>query len=108
MSTGIVSTVGKDTVNCERAEELGWLIQKELDHMSLADASVIRKNQIKPLDKFQNTVKINKIQVYVNATVHFTRLAAVAKREDEEQYFDHELTTLPMALFKNGLMRKPD
>lgn len=54
-------------------------------------------------------MKINEVQVYVNATVLFTRLAAVAKREDdEEQYFDYELTTEPMSLFKNGLMRKPD
>ena len=109
LSTGIVSVIGKDSVNCERAEELGWQIQEELDNMSLADASVKRKNQIKPLDAFQNTVKINEVQVYVNTTFLFTRLAAVAKREkDEEQYFDHELTTEPMALFKNGLMRKPD
>ena len=98
-----------DSVNCERAEELGWMIQKELDNISLADASVKRKNQIKPLDTFRNTVKINEVQVYVNATVLFTRLAAVAKREDdEEKYFDYELTTEPMSLFKNGLMRKPD
>eukprot|EP00794_Sanderia_malayensis_P012470 gene12470-13758_t len=106
---GIVSVIGKDSVNRERAEELGWMIQKELDNMSLANASIKRKNQIKPLDKFQNTVKINDDQVYVNATVLFTRLAAVAKREeDEEQYFEYELTTEPMALFKNGMMRKPD
>ena len=109
LSTGIVSIEGKDNVNCERAEGLGLIIQKELDNTSLSSASIKRKHQIKPLDTLLNTVKVNEVKVYLNATTLFTRLAAIAKREDdEERYFSHELTTEPMALFKNGLMRKPD
>ena len=39
----------------------------------------------------------------------FTRLAAVAKREeDEENFFQYELTTESMSLFKHRMMRKPD
>ena len=45
----------------------------------------------------------------MNSTRLFTRLAAIAQREEDvEQYFDFELTSLPQALFKNDLIRKPD
>ena len=37
------------------------------------------------------------------------RLAAVAKREEnEESYFYYEMTNEPMPLFKNMMVRKPD
>ena len=94
---------------CERSEELGWIIQEEIDNTSLDAVKIPRKNHIKPLDSFRNTVKINQVEVYVNTTVLFTRLADVAKREvNKEDYFDYELTIEPTALFKNGMMRKPD
>ena len=98
----------KDSVNCEDAEELGLKIQKELDVL-LGAATIKRKNQIKPLASLLNTVKVDEVQVYVSTTVLFTRLAAIAKREEnEEKYFDYELTTEPMSLFKNNLTRSPD
>ena len=96
----------KDSVNCEDAEELGLKIQKELDVL-LGAATIKRKNQIKPLASLLNTVKVDEVQVYVSTTVLFTRLAAIAKREEnQEKYFDYELTTEP--LFKNNLIRSPD
>ena len=77
--------------------------------MSLSAATIKHKNQIKPLASLLNTVKVVKVQVYVSTTVLFTRLAAIAKREENEvKYFDYELTTEPMSLFKNNLMRSPD
>ena len=98
----------KDSVNCEDAEELGLKIQKELDVL-LGAATIKRKNQIKPLASLLNTVKVDEVQVYVSTTVLFTRLAAIAKREENEEiYFDYELTTEPMSLFKNNLTRSPD
>ena len=39
----------------------------------------------------------------------FTRLSALAGREDNvEKYFEFELTSYPMSLFKDGVMRKPE
>ena len=101
LSTGVTSVAGKDDVNCERSEELGWSIQEEIDNPSLDAAKIPRKNQIKPLDSVRNTVEIKQVEVNVNITVLLTRLAAVAKREvNEEDYFDYELTIEPTALFK--------
>ena len=99
----------KDSVNCEYAEELGLKIQKELDNVSLSAATIKRKNQIKTLASLLNTVKVDEVQVHVSTTVLFKRLAAIAKREEnDEKYFDYELTTEPMSLFKKNLMRSPD
>ena len=45
----------------------------------------------------------------INPLILFTRLSALAGREENiEKYFDFELTTYPMSLFKDGMMRKPE
>ena len=56
----------------------------------------------------KNNIKL-KFSPVAGDSVPFTRLAAIAQREkDVEQYFAFELTNQPHALFKDGLMRKPD
>ena len=46
---------------------------------------------------------------YINSIALFTRLAAVVKREEnEESYFYYEMTNESMSLFKNMMMHKPD
>ena len=108
LSTGIIFMTSKDSVNSEYAEELGLKIQKELDNVSLSTATIKRKNQIKTLASLLNTVKVDEVQVHVSTTVLFTRLAAIAKREENEKNFDYELATEAMSLFKNNLMRSLD
>ena len=104
LSTGIISMTSKDSVNCEDAEELGLKIQKELDNVSLSAGTIKSKNQIKPLASLLNTVKVDEVHVYVSTTVLFTRLAAIAKRkENEEKYFDYELTTESLCLFSKTI-----
>ena len=45
----------------------------------------------------------------INPAVLFTHLSALTGREENvEKYFDYELTTEPMSLFKDSAMRKPD
>ena len=109
MASGFVSISGKDEVSCEEAEELGSGIHNTMDRKTVLDAKIRRRDQIKALDALQNAIKIDGVKVCVNSTVLFTRLAAVAKREeDEENFFSYELTTEPMSLFKRRMMRKPD
>ena len=57
-----------------------------------------------------NTVVIKEGK-YINLkpTSLFTRLTALAQREDDvEKLFEYEMTTIPMSLFKDEIMRKPD
>ena len=81
-----------------------------MDGKTVLDAKIGRKDQMKALDALQNTIKIDEVKVYVNSTVLFTRVATVAKREeDEENFFQYELTTEEsMSLFKDQMIRKPD
>ena len=61
------------------------------------------------MDWHQKTVTIDEVKVHINSAALFTRLAAVAKREEnEESYFYYKMTNEPMPLFKNMMMRKPD
>ena len=64
---------------------------------------------MKPLEELQSTVRIDEKAEYINPTVLFTRLAAIAQQEDDvARYFYYELSVFPPSLFRDGLMRKPD
>ena len=90
LTSGWVSISGEDLVNCERSEgdwskhsrNIGW-------------STVGRKTCIRPLEVLWNVVKIDKEQVHVNPIIHFTRLTAIAEREnDVVKYFSFEMTTI--------------
>ncbi|KAG1714706.1 Multidrug resistance-associated protein 1 [Nymphon striatum] len=110
LSTGSVSVCGTDNVNCENAESIGECIQKSIDEVNFTEAKIKKKDQLCNLNMMTSSIKIGrKNHICVNPTLLFTRLAAIAQREEDvEQYFDFELTTSPQSLFKNELMRKPN
>jgi hypothetical protein len=110
LSNGFVSVCGTDNVNCENAESIGECIQKSLDEVNFTEAKIKKKDQLCNLNTMSSSINIGEKNIIcVNPTLLFTRLAAVAQREEDvEQYFDFELTTRPQSLFKNELMRKPD
>ena len=109
LSLGLVSD-GTDGVNCERWEELGQIIQEKLDEVSVPSRKIKQRDQIKPLSTLQNKIRVEEKEVSFNPTTLFTRLAALAQREEEsmEAFFSFELTQEPMSLFVKGMMRKPD
>ena len=106
LSSRLFSKTSIDQVNCEEAEELGFNIHKQLDSLQFISATVRRKDQLHALDSLCNSVKIEGKAVSINQTLLFTRLTAIAQREEEgiEQYFTHEMTTEPLVLFKHRLM----
>jgi len=111
LSTSVVSVKSKDKVNCDDAENIGSVIQKKLNGVTFTEAKIKKKDLLVPLHSLANSPldAENKDVISVNPTLLFTRLAAIAEREDNvEQYFDYELNHQPLSLFKNGFMRKPD
>ena len=109
LSTGLTSMSGKDTVNCDESEKLGTAIHKRLNGNTLATASIKRKDQFRSLESLSNTIKICDSSESINPTVLFTRLTAVAQREEDVgKYFAYEMSPSPPSLFKDGLTRKPD
>ena len=106
-SSGLVSVNGKDNVNCDESESVGKTIQNSLNDVAFNDAS-IKKNEDIIFRFTLNKCSKNEEKV-TNPTLMFNRMVAVAEREgDLESFFEFELTTEPMSLFKNGMMRKPD
>ena len=106
ISTGILGT--KD-VTCDSAEKVGQKIHKKLDNMMVQDVKIKRNYMITSLVSKASKVQIEKKEVVINPSVLFIRLSALARREENmEKYFKYELTTEPMSLFKDSLMRKPD
>ena len=77
---------------------------KKLDCTNLAAAKVKCKGCFRPLESLSSAVNIENEQVYVNPSILFTRLTAVAQREDDiESYFMYEMSPYPPSLFKDGL-----
>ena len=64
---------------------------------------------IQCLDSESNKVQVETKQIIINPSVLFTRLSALAGRKNNSlEYFDYEMSTYPMSLFKDRLMRKLD
>ena len=107
LSNGLVSTDGKDKVNCEKAEEVGLTIQRSLDDVSVTNASIKHKDLIKALESLQHSNKVKGGMANIDSKVMFNRMIAVAEREESlEQFFEYEVTSEPMSIFKDGMMRK--
>ena len=54
LSTGAVSIIGKDMVNCENAEAVGLSIQQSLDNFNFTDETIKRKDQLRSLEKIDD------------------------------------------------------
>ena len=109
LSTGFISTAREDEINCDNSKRIGANIQAGMDGKSFAVVRFKQTDQAKPLDQYQNIVTIDEVKVYINSTALFTRLAPVAKREEnKESHFYYKMTNELMSLFKNMMMHKPD
>ena len=107
LSTGLTASVG-DGINCDQAEQVGFEIQKKLDNACIEDVKFKRKDQVRTLEDLPPEIIIESKTIHINLTILFSRLTALASREDNvsDQFF-FELTPEPTALFKDGLIRKP-
>ena len=106
-TTGIVSVHGKDKINCEEAEEIGGRVQESLNDLKFSETKIKRKDGFVALDSLTRSIgNDEKDPICVNPTLLFTRLAAIAEREENnESYLYFELTHRPQSLFKDELMR---
>ena len=77
-STGIIATEG---INCDDAETVGERIQKSLDNLTVEEAKIFKKDQIKTLDTLKKGIVIDSKTVYIDPLILFTRLAAIIQRD---------------------------
>ena len=106
LASGVTATDG-DGINCDDAENAGFLIQEKLNNVCIEVASIKRKDQVKSLDILRPGIKIDDDTIHIDPQILFTRLAALLQREDDIiEKFAYELTPEPASLFKDGMMRK--
>ena len=106
IATGLTATEG-DGINCDEAEKIGQAIQNQLDGISITEATVKKKDQIKTLELLKMGVEIDKEKIHVDSMLLFSRLLLLIERGEKiREYFRFERTAFPTSLFKNGMMRK--
>ena len=88
-------------------QEIGKIINEELDGILFSNSSIKRKEQIKSLDELKVGVKLDKETIFVDPSVLFSILLLMIERELRMiEYFRYELTPVPTSLFEDGMMRK--
>ena len=103
ISSGLTATDG-DGMNCDITEEVGAKIQKMLDNISVAEASLKRNDQIHFLRSLKPGIQIDQKKYPMHL---FSRLIAIVQREkDMIPYFSYALAAIPMSLFRDSAMRK--
>lgn len=108
LSSGLTASEG-DGINCHKTEEIGMAIQKQLDNVKVAEASIKRSNKVKSLDQLLPAVKVDKQKLHINPDILFSRLIVIVQREDDmAPYFQYELSPIPTSLFKDNAMRKAE
>ena len=87
---------------------MGENIQKSLDNLTVEEAKISKRDQIKTLDILHTGIVTDSKPVHIDPLILFTRLAAIIQRDGRvADHFKYELTTEPTSLFKGGYMRKP-
>ena len=87
---------------------MGENIQKSLDNLTVEEAKISKRDQIKTLDILHTGIVTDSKPVHIDPLILFTRLAAIIQRDGRvADHFKYELTTEPTSLFKGGYMRIP-
>ena len=106
MSSGLTTTVSDD-INAHKAQEVGLKIQMQFDGLNVAEASIKRRDHIKPLAGLKPGIQVDHQKLNINPNILFSRLIAIVQREEDmSPYFDHELTAFPTSLFNDSFMCK--
>ena len=106
ISTGIVAGDAEE-ITCDTAEEIGGAIMQTMDNKPFSEVTVRKASHIHSLSYVNKKVKVGKGQIVIDPDVLFTRLLIVmAQSGNMESCFQHELTTMPTALFKGEGLRK--
>ena len=103
-----VSAVSGDGVNCDEAETVGLLLQKDWDEKRYGQVTLHKSGKIRTMTDIIKSRCSTKSKPNIDPHTLFNRLVLVGERtETVRGCFGYELTPYPMSLFKDGLIRKP-
>ena len=103
IATGLTATEGGG-INCDEAEKNGQAIQDQLHDISITEATIKKKDQIKTLELLKIGVKIDKEKIHVDPMLLLSRLLPLIERERRryENIFDSNLQLFLYHFFKMG------
>ena len=92
-----VTATDTDYINCDDAENIGRVIQTQLDAICFEAAKLKRSAQLHTLEELRPGVKMDNKTVHIDPCILFTRVTAILSCEDDiAQYFEYELTPEPI------------
>ena len=106
MSSGLVDE--NNLVTSDKSEEIGALIQNDMDGKTFSTAAFKRSKKVVNLQILSSNVSIQGEKLDINPLTLFLRLITMVVRQPEteiEYYFYYELTPYPMSLFKDNQLR---
>ena len=83
IDTGLIDVEGK--ITCERAEEIGALIQNQITGKSFSESSFKKKSQIITLQSLYSSINIGEEKVISYTLTLFLRLVLMVERKPEEE-----------------------
>ena len=109
LASGLASSEGHG-INCDETEKVGRELQRNLDSVSVRNATTKRLQMVYTLNELKPGVKVDKQTVQIDPSTMFLRCTALAQREHEDitAYIAHEMTAVPTSLFRDFFMRKVD
>lgn len=106
LDSGLVDV--NDVLTCDKPEEVGVAIHKEMDNQCYGEVKLKKSNQVTTLQSLYSTVSAGSEKLTIDPLTLFLRLIVLIERKPEEEivnYFEYELSPYPMSLFKDGVMR---
>ena len=103
----ISGIVGDDSVNCDKAFDIGSELLKKGTGKTFADLKMKRSERVVTLFSLAHSIMINSKKVEINTEQFFHRIIFVCNTEEEKREAStHELAPRSAALFDKDLMRK--
>lgn len=106
ISTGIV---GDNEINCYKAQEVGLQIMNDIISDNFNDVKLKKINRVKTLE-FANrtTIRIRDEAILIDPLLLSKKIMLNVNTDEElKEYFNYELSPIPLSLFdESGNMRK--
>jgi len=103
--SGVIAS-DEDKVSCDQAKSVGRCIMERMDNEIVINVVLKKADRAKTLSQVSKMVVADK-HLKVDSNLLFSRLIIIAQRcDDIEPIFCHELTAVPAAFFKDGMMHE--
>ena len=107
--TGYTAEECDETNRDDDADLTRYNIQKDLNCKNVEEAKVRCNKKVRTSQFLKKDINIESKTVHIDPSILFNQLTIMMERTEKiADYFQYERTPLPMSLFKDSFMRKPN